>query len=122
MILDNVTNCAGLIVKAAAALHAEVFGHGDLDAPDEVPVPEGLHKRIGKAEDEHVVDRFLPEVVIDPVYVGFFERLQQYLIEFLRGRQVSAEWLLKHHPRSIAAARFDQPLHDGFKKEGGIAR
>ena len=65
MILDDVADGAGLVVESAAALDAEVFRHGDLHALDVVAIPERLQERIGEAEEQHVLDRPLPKVMVD---------------------------------------------------------
>ena len=53
------------VVERAAALDPEVLRHRDLDALDVVAVPEGLQEGVHEAEEEHVDDRPLPEVVVD---------------------------------------------------------
>src|SRR6202022_3969741 len=65
MILNDVANRPGLIVKSAPALDPKVLGHRDLDAVDLVPVPKRLHERIGKTKHDQVVDGPLPEIMID---------------------------------------------------------
>ena len=42
MILYDVTDCAGLIVKSATALDPEIFSHGDLNTCDVRAIPDGL--------------------------------------------------------------------------------
>jgi hypothetical protein len=39
----------------------------DTDALDVVAVPEGLEEPVGEPHDEHVLDHFLAEVVVNPV-------------------------------------------------------
>ena len=65
MILHYVADGAGLIVKGAAALDSEIFGHGDLNTLDMSAVPERLQKRIRKTRIKHAVDRPLAKIVID---------------------------------------------------------
>ncbi len=44
VVLHHVADRAGVVVEGAAALHAEVLGHGDLHAFHVVAVPEGLEQ------------------------------------------------------------------------------
>ena len=84
VVLHHVPQGPGLFVVAAPASHPGAFGHGDLDALHQVPVPQGLEDGVGKAEDQEVLDRFLAQVVVDAVDLGLVEiAVQQLLIEIL---------------------------------------
>ena len=65
MVLDDVADGADLVVELAAALDAEILGHGDLHALDVIAVPDRLEEGVGEAEIEQVLDRFLAEIVVD---------------------------------------------------------
>ena len=65
MVLDDIADRAGLIVEASSALDSKIFGHGDLHIFDIGPIPERLHERIREPEDQHIVHRPLPQIVID---------------------------------------------------------
>src|SRR6185437_13414640 len=65
MILDDVAQAPGGLVKRAARSHAEAFRQGDLDTRDVIAVPDWFKKRIGEAEVEDIHDRFFAEEVID---------------------------------------------------------
>ncbi len=65
MVLNDVSDRADLFVETSAAINAERLGHGDLDALNVLPVPDGLEKRIGEAEVKKVLDRFLTQEMID---------------------------------------------------------
>src|SRR6185369_15247958 len=113
MVLHHVANSSGLVIKRGAALDAEVFGHGDLHAFHIMAVPEGLEQRIGEAEEQHVVHRFLAEVMIDPKYSLFVESLEQDPVELLCGQEVGAEGLFHDDTSAGArAARLTELLHD----------
>ena len=73
MVLNHVADGAGLVVERAAALHAEILRHGDLNALDVLAVPERFQERVGEAEEDHVVHRPLAEVVVDAEDVIFVE-------------------------------------------------
>src|SRR5208337_5284516 len=91
MILDDVADRSGLIVEAAAALDAEIFRHRNLHALDVVAVPERLHEGIGEAEDDHIVYRPLPQVMINSENRGFIELPEEDLIQMARGLQIVTE-------------------------------
>ena len=94
MVLGDVAEGTGLLVEAAAVLDAERFGDGDLDVVDVAPVPDGLEDGVGEAQGEDVLDRLLPEVVVDPVHLLLGERGVHDLVE-RRGRLgVVTVWLL----------------------------
>ncbi len=65
MVLHDVAERARAVVKIAATLDTEVFRHRDLHAFDELPIPQRLEKRIGKAEKEQVLHRVFAQVVVD---------------------------------------------------------
>ena len=65
MVLHNVANRASLIVEDAPTLNTDIFSHGDLHALDMVAIPKRLKERIRKTEVGNVMDRPLPEIVVD---------------------------------------------------------
>ena len=94
MVLHDVAQRAVLVVVAAAALHADVLGDGDLHVIDVPAVPDGLEDRVAEPEHEEVLDRLLPEVVVDPVDLPLAEDLSQLVVERACAREVRAEGLL----------------------------
>ena len=85
MVLDDVAQGAGRLVEAAPLLHPERLGHGDLHVVDVAAVPERLEDGVGEAQGQDVLDRLLPEVVVDPVDLRLVEGLVQGGVE-LPGR------------------------------------
>ena len=73
VVLEDVAARAGLLVEGAAALDAEVLGHGDLHVVDVAPVPERLEDAVAEAEDEQVADGLLAQVVVDAVDLRLVE-------------------------------------------------
>ena len=71
VVLHHVADGAGLLVKLAAAFHAERLGHGDLHAVNVIAVPDGLQEAVGEAEDQQVLHRLFAQVVIDAEDVVF---------------------------------------------------
>ena len=105
MVLHHVADRSGLIVKSTAALNAEILRHRDLHALDVVAVPKRLQKSVGKAEEQHVVDRPFAEIMIDAKDVSFVEDAQQNPVQFLRGCEVVPEGLFHDDACAFVADR-----------------
>ena len=73
VVLDHITNGAGLLGEATTALDAEALGHRDLHALDIVSVPERFEESVREAEDQKVLDRLLPEIMVDAEDARFIE-------------------------------------------------
>ena len=73
MVLQHVADGAGLLVVRSPALHAERLGDRDLQVVDGVAVPHTLEERVGEAENQDVLDRFLAQEVVDPEDLGLVE-------------------------------------------------
>ena len=84
MILHYVADGSRLIIKSAAPLDAEVFGHGDLHTLDMIAIPKRFQEGISETEEEHVVHRPLAQVVIDAEDCLLVEGAEQSLVELLR--------------------------------------
>ena len=81
MVLHDVADGAGLFVKSPAPLDAKILGHRDLNAVDEIAVPDRFQKRIGKPEEQQVLHRLLAQKVVDPEDGFLVEIGQQDAIE-----------------------------------------
>ncbi len=97
MVLDDVSRYPDLLVEVDAPLDPDVLGHGDLHMIDVLARPEGLEDGVAEAEDEEVLDRLFPEVVIDPVDLALVEEREQLAVERLGRAEVDAEGLLHDH-------------------------
>ena len=104
MILDDIADRAGFIIKSSATLDTEIFCHGYLHTLDVVAVPECLHERICEAEGDYIIHRLLAQIVVDPEDSCFIELSQNDFIEVLRRRQVMPERLLNNDPGPGRAA------------------
>src|SRR5262252_3227909 len=93
MVLHDVANRARLIVEDAPPLDPEIFSHRDLHALDMVAVPERLQERIRETEVADVMDRPLPEVMVDAEDRRLRESRQQGLVEPLRRCEIRTEGL-----------------------------
>ena len=123
MILDDVADGARLVVEGAPALDAEVLGHGDLHALDVIAIPERLQEGVGEAEEEHVVDRPLAEVVIDAEDRRLVEGAEQDAVELLRRGEVVAEGLLDDDAGAVRRSPTCQAARrPSSNSTGGMAR
>ena len=89
---------AGFLVELAATLDAEALGHRDLHVLDVVPVPDRLEERVRKPEVEDVLNRFLPEIVIDAEDRLLGKCSCRTAVELLCRCEVAAERLLDDDP------------------------
>src|SRR5690348_13831103 len=106
MVLNDIPDGAGLIIKGAAALNAEILRHRDLNTFDVVAVPERFEKGIGEPEVEHILNRSLPEVMINTEYRLFGKSAGQSPVQFLSRGKVSSEWLFDDDTRACSKTRF----------------
>ncbi len=91
---------AVVVVGAAAALHAERLGDGDLHVVDVLLVEERLEDRVAEAEAQDVLDGLFPEVVVDAVDLALVEHLAPTIVVERAGAlEVVAERLLDDHAR-----------------------
>ena len=67
MVRHHVAQRAGRVVEAAAVADAELLVDGDLHVIDVVAVPDRLEHAVGEAQHQDVLDRFLAEIMIDPI-------------------------------------------------------
>ncbi len=119
VVLQHVADRArGVVVAAAAALHADRLGHGDLHEFDVLLVPQRFEEGVAEAEHQQVLHRLLAQVVVDAVELVLADQLEQVGIERERAGQVGAEGLLDHHAALQPRALVEQPglaqvLHRG---------
>ncbi len=94
MVLDDVAHRADRVVEVPAVGHVEILTHRDLHRRDELPIPDGLEDRVRETQVEDVLDRHLPEEVVDPIELRLVDDRVQLLVERARGREIVAERLL----------------------------
>ena len=118
MVLHHVADRAHFLVELAAALDAEVLGHRDLHALDEVAVPDRLEEGIGEAEIQQVLHRFLAEIMIDPEDLVLVKYQMQHAIEPARGGEIASERLLDHQTGAVGGAGLLEALHHRLEHAG----
>ena len=99
MVLEDVPDRTRLLVVGGAALDAEGLGDRDLDVVDELSVPDRLEDAVREPQREHVLDRFLAEVVVDAEDLLLGEVLADQGGQLARGGEVVAERLLDDQAR-----------------------
>ena len=102
MILNDVADSARLIIKRAAPLDTEILGHRDLHTRDMVAIPERFQKRIGEAEEEHVVHRPFSQVMVDAEDRLLLEGAEQSLVELLRREEIVTERFFNDDASAVA--------------------
>ena len=119
MVLDDVAQRAHGVVEVAPVVDPELLGHRDLHRGDVVAVPDRLEHGVGEPQEQDVLDRRLPEEVIDAVQLRLVDQRVQRSVEFLRRGEVMPERLLDDDAR-IASVRsaFARPPTTVAKSEG----
>ena len=110
VVLHHVAQRADLLVELAAAFDAERLGHRDLHRVDVVVVPHRLEQRVREAEHEQVLDRLLPEEVVDAVDRALVERAVQDRVELLGRLEVATERLLDDDAAVLVDALLGEAL------------
>ncbi len=118
VVLDHVADGAGLIIKGAPALDAEIFRHGDLHAFDMIAVPERLQNGIGEAEEDHVMNRLLPQVMIDAENRFLVESREQDAIERQCRNEVVSERFFDDDAGGVGAVGLGELLHNQAEEHG----
>ena len=98
MVGHHVAQGAGRVVELAPPADADGFGGRDLDMVDIAAVPHRFDHRVGEARHHDVANRFLAEIMIDPVDLGLVRQLQQALVERPRRSEIVAERLFDQQP------------------------
>ena len=124
VVLHDVAQRARPLVEAPAVSHPELLGHGDLHVVDVAPVPDGLEDRVREAQGENVLDRLLPEVVVDAVHLLLGEPGVHDRVEVARARPVVPVRLLDDDAHERAFGRrpvepvLGEPAHDHGERRG----
>src|SRR5262249_62394650 len=116
MVLHHIANRSRLIVKGAAALDPEILRHGDLHALDMVAIPKRLQEQIRKAEVANVMDRQLPEVMVDAEDRRLLKSRQQGLVELPGRGEVRPEGLFDDDAGVPCAPRLPEMFDDRRKQ------
>ena len=98
VVLEDVADRAGLLVVAGAPLDADRLGDRDLDVVDELPVPDRLEDAVREPQRQHVLNRLLAEVVVDPEHLFLGEMLLKLGVQLARRLEVVTEGLLDDQP------------------------
>ena len=112
MVLDHVSQRSHAVVEAASALDAERLREGDLHRFDVVPVPDGFEDLVGEAQVHDVLDRLLPQEVIDAVDPVLVHHLEEPLVQRAGGGEVVPERLLDHDASPLGETGAAEHLHD----------
>jgi len=101
-----------------------ILHHRDGHMVNVAAVPDWLEKRIGKTERQHVLHRFLAQIVVNAENLGFLEIGGQNGIQSQGGIQVIADRFLDHEARnSRSRASPAWPRYFGISANmlGGVA-
>lgn len=118
MILHHVAHGAGSVVVFSPVSHAEGFGSPYFHPVDVVPVPQRLEDSVRKTQYQNVLDGFLPQIVVDPVYLALGEYSSEQSVQSARRLQIAAERFFDDDPAPSAfpfryiQSAFEKTLRD----------
>ena len=92
MVLHHVAQRTRRFVVPGALLHSDSFRGSDLNAGDVVPIPDGLENRVGEPHHHDVLNRFLPEVVVDAKDLVLLTAALNHPVQGLGAAVVPSEW------------------------------
>ena len=98
MVLDHVAHYPGAIIIASACANAFGLRHGDLHVINIVAVPDGFKARIGKAEDQHILDRLFAQVMIDTVELLFAHNGEELAVQGPGGGFIMPKGFFENDP------------------------
>src|SRR6266436_1583218 len=108
MVLYDIANRAGLIVKSAAALDSEIFSHRNLNTFDVVAVLERIQHRVRKPRVKHVGHRPFSKIMSYPENRRLVKCPKQIRIQLPRRREVCPERFFDNHPGAKGTVRFTE--------------
>ena len=125
MILHHIANRAGVIIEFPPSGDAEFLGHGDLHAVHIVAIPNRFEKGVCETEEEQVLDRLFPEVMVDAEDVGLRKRRAQGDVQGLGRGQISSERLFDDDACLLGATRAAESLNhraEQTRRNGQVVR
>ncbi len=99
MVLDHVAHLPSLVVIAGTGFQADRLGHRDLDVVDVAAGPGALEQRVGEAQHQEVLDRFLAEIMVDPVGAVLRQDARDGVVDLARRGEIAAQRLFKDDAR-----------------------
>jgi hypothetical protein len=118
VVLDHVPDRSGSIVEFPSPLNPKPFRHGDLHTFNIIPVPDGLQKTIGEAEEQQIEDRFFAEVMVNTKDPRFWKNGMKRGIQLLRRGKIVSKRLFNNYPCILHAGRVCERLDNIDKKIG----
>lgn len=118
VVLHHVPDDAVLVKVPPAPLNPNRLLEDNLDAVDAAPVPHRVEEHVCKAQDQHVLDHLLAQVVVDAVDFVLGKEGRQGCAQGRGAGRVPAKGLFNHQPvlgaRLVVQVRVDA-LADGDK-------
>ena len=101
MVLHHVAQGARCFVVTGQFLDSDGFRGSDLNAGDVIPIPDGFENRVGEPHHHDVLDRFLPEVVVDAKDLVLLTAALNHLVEGLGASVVPSKWFFNHNAAAL---------------------
>jgi hypothetical protein len=84
VVLDHVTQLAGLVEVTPTAFDANLLGHGDFHVGDVILVPLGFEQAVGETQGDQVLNGFFAQIMVDAVGAVLREELRHGVVDLAR--------------------------------------
>src|SRR5579859_639624 len=125
MALNHVAKQSGFFKIGSSVFNSQFLSHGNLHVVDVAAVPNGLKNPVGKAEDQKILNRFLAQIMVDPVNILLAKCARDHTVKLPGAGQVASKRFFENDScpvlfrvlglRKAGAAKM---LHDNRKKTG----
>jgi hypothetical protein len=123
MALHHVAQGTGGVVEVPAAADSDGLADSDLHLLDRGGIPQRLEDRVGEAQGEQVLDRFLAEVVVDAEDVPLVDGLGDGFVGAMGRCGVGADRLLDDDAGvAVGQSRLGERTADGAEEVRAVER
>ena len=99
MVLHHVAQRARAVVVIGAAFEPDRLRDRDLHMVDPLRRPQRFEHRIGEAQRDQVLDRFLAQIMVDAIDRRFLDHRADFVVDPPRRGEVGADRLFDHQAR-----------------------
>ncbi len=119
MVLDHVTQLAGLVEVTPATFNTDFFSHGDFNVGDMALLPLGTEQGVGKAQCDQVLNRLFSQVMVDAINLAFLEEFTDLIVDLAGGFMVVTDGFFQYHASLVVQAATGVQIFTGNAIERG---
>src|SRR5689334_5533979 len=97
MVLNHVADCPRSFIVATSAFYPNSLSSCNLYMIDIMVIPNRLKQSVAEAEDQNILYCLLTQVVINPVYLTFFENCANVFVQCTSRFQIVSKRLFNNH-------------------------